>query len=51
MKKILTLFVFGVLVSFVSNAQYTETKDITPLGFSGNFEFLQYSKTTKNPTL
>lgn len=37
MKKFLTLFVFGVLVSFVSNAQYTETKDLTPLGFSGNF--------------
>ena len=45
MKKFLTLFVFGVLVSFAVNAQYTETKDITPLGFSGNFEFLQYSKT------
>ncbi|MBP5722672.1 MAG: hypothetical protein J6X18_03730 [Bacteroidales bacterium] len=45
MKKFLTLFVFGVLVSFATNAQYTETKDVTPLGFSGNFEFLQYSKT------
>lgn len=45
MKKILTLFVFGVLVSFAANAQYTETKDITPLGFSGNFKFLQFSQT------
>ena len=45
MKKFLTLFVLGVLASFAANAQYTETKDITPLGFSGNFEFLQYSKT------
>ncbi|MBP5372047.1 MAG: hypothetical protein J6Y55_09030, partial [Bacteroidales bacterium] len=45
MKKFLTLFVFGVLTSFVANAQYTETKDITPLGFSGNFKFLQFSQT------
>ena len=41
MKKILTLFVFGVLVSFAANAQYTETKDITPKGFSGNFELVE----------
>ena len=45
MKKFLTLFVFGVLVSFAANAQYTKTKDITPLGFSGNFKFLQFSQT------
>ena len=45
MKKFLTLFVFGVLVSFAANAQYTEIKDITPLGFSGNFKFLQFSQT------
>lgn len=44
MKKFLTLFVFGVLTSFVANAQYTETKDITPLGFSGDFTELQYGK-------
>ena len=41
MKKFLTLFVFGVLVSFAVNAQYTETKDITPKGFSGNFELVE----------
>ena len=41
MKNFLTLFVFGVLVSFMANAQYTETKDITPKGFSGNFELVE----------
>ena len=42
MKKFLTLFVFGVLTSFVANAQYTETKNITPLGFTGSFTELKY---------
>lgn len=42
MKKFLTLFVFGVVVSFVVNAQYTETKNITPLGFTGSFTELKY---------
>lgn len=44
MKKFLTLFVFGVFASFVTNAQYTETKDITPLGFSGYFQYVAYGK-------
>ena len=42
MKKFLTLFVFGVLVAFAANAQYTETKNITPLGFTGSFTELKY---------
>ena len=44
MKKFLTLFVFGVLASFAANAQYTETKNITPLGFSGYFQYVAYGK-------
>ncbi len=33
-----------MLMSFAANAQYTETKDITPLGFSGNFQYVAYGK-------
>ena len=44
MKKFLTLFVFGVLAAFAANAQYTETKDITPLGFTGDFQYVAYGK-------
>lgn len=43
LKNYILVFV-GVLVSFVANAQYTETKDITPLGFSGNFQYVAYGK-------
>ena len=45
MRKLLTLVTLCVLCGIDGFAQYTETKDITPLGFSGNFEFLQFSQT------
>jgi hypothetical protein len=45
MRKLLTLVTLCVLCGIDGFAQNTETKDITPLGFSGNFEFLQFSQT------
>lgn len=38
------LLIASIFVSFLSNAQYTETTDITPLGFSGNFQYVAYGK-------
>ncbi|MCQ2606072.1 MAG: YCF48-related protein [Bacteroidales bacterium] len=38
------LIVVCILVSFAANAQNTEIIDITPLGFSGNFQYVAYGK-------
>lgn len=38
------LLIVGVFVALLSNAQYLETRNITPLGFSGYFQYVAHGK-------
>ena len=44
MRKLLTLVTLCILCGIEGFAQNTETKDITPLGFTGDFQYVAYGK-------